>query len=407
MNSLAPIARSPALRLAAVAMLLLGIQNASIGPYVSLIAIETIGLSESVFALVLTIGAIVAVVSAVAFGVLGDQYGWRRGIALISASAAFLGLAILVLAPSAWALILCHALLLPLGSSLYGQMFALTRLASPQERGRETIQGTIRAAMSISFMVMLMFWTFALGAGADVLWTFTAAALAAAILLGVTALQWPRGDQPDWQDRPTGQSMGAALRELARPAVALRLAILGTISSSFVLYFILVGLVFDASPSRDASDVALYVGMVAGWEVPLLILLPRLLAYVSRSALIAIGAGFYGVHILLMPLWVDSVWLWAGTLIAGIGGTAFIGLTIGYYQDLLAGKPGAAGAMLAVQKLVADLLGAAGFALGMALGGLQTVAFISFGLTSCGALLLWAADRWLWLNGAAKTAPKA
>lgn len=407
MNSLAPIARSPALRLAAVAMLLLGIQNASIGPYASLIAIETIGLSESAFALVLTIGAIVAVVSAVVFGVLGDQYGWRRGIALVTAGAGFAGLAVMVLAPSAWALILCHALLLPLGSSLYGQMFALTRLASPQERGRETIQGTIRAAMSISFMLMLLFWTFALGAGMDVMWTFTAAALAAAILLAFTALQWPRGGQPDFQDHPTGQSMMDSLRELARPAVALRLAILGTINSSFMLYFILIGLVFDASASRDASDVALYVGMVAGWEVPLLILLPRLLAYVPRSVLIAIGAGLYGLHVLLMPIWVDTAWLWAGTLIAGLGGTAFIGLTIGYYQDLLTGKPGAAGAMLAVQKLVADLLGAAAFAFGMAVGGLQTVALIGFGLTSCGAVLLWAADRWHWLSGAAKTTPKA
>lgn len=389
------IARSPALRLSAFAMMLLGIQNASIGPYVSLIAIERVGLSEGAFSLMLTVGAIVAVTSAVAFGVMGDQRGRRRGIALITAAAALAGLLLMVLAPSPAALLLCHAVLLPLGSSLYGQIFALARLASPAEggAGTDTILGITRAGMSVTFMAMLGIWTLAFGAGIDVMWTYTAALLAAGLLVALVALQWPAGAQAAWDDRPSGQSWRSALGELARPTVALRLIIMGIISSSFVIYFILISLVFEASPTRDASDVALYVGIVAGWEVPLLVFIPRLLAYFSRSALIAIGASFYALHLLLMPIWVDTPWLWAGTLIAGLGGTAFIGLTIGYYQDLLRDRPGAAGSMLALQKLVADLLGAAGFAIGMAFGGHQTVAILAFALTLGGALALWLADR--------------
>jgi len=166
-----------------------------------------------------------------------------------------------------------------------------------------------------------------------------------------------------------------------------------------MLYFVLIGLVFEASPIRDASDVALYVGMVAGWEVPCLILLPRLVAYVSRGTLIAVGAGAYGLHVLLMPIWVDTPWLWAGTLIAGVGGTAFIGLSITYYQDLLQDRPGAASAMLALQKLIADVLGALAFAIGMAIGGYQTVAVMGFALTLGGAVALYWADRTGWLAG--------
>jgi SET family sugar efflux transporter-like MFS transporter len=399
MHNLAQVARSPALRLSAMAMLFLGMQNASIGPYVSLIAIERVGLSEGAFSLVLMVGAVVAVVSAVLMGVMGDQRGRRRGIALIAALASLLGIALMVAAPSPLALVMCHAILLPLGSSLYGQVFALARLANTAApaQGQDAILGTVRAGMSISFMLMLVFWTFAFGAGVDVMWTYTAALIAAALLVALIAAQWPVGSNVLWQDRPSGQTMRAALAELARPAVALRLVILGTISASFMIYFILIGLVFEESPLRGAADVALYVGMVAGWEVPLLMLLPRLLVYVSRSALIAVGAGFYALHIIMMPIWVDTPWLWLGTLVAGIGGTASIGLTIGYYQDLLLGRPGAAGAMLALQKLVADLLGAAGFALGMAVGGYQTVAVIGFCLTVGGAIALWLADRNAWL----------
>lgn len=395
MTVFAQIARSPALRLAVLAMMFLGIQNASIAPYVSLIAIERVGLSEGAFSLVLTVGAIVAVVSAVLFGVMGDQRGRRRGIALVTAGASLAGIVLMVVAPSPLALILCHGVLLPLGSSLYGQVFALARLASPANdmAATDTILGTTRAGMSVTFMAMLGIWTLAFGAGLDVMWTYAAALLAAAMLVALVALQWPTGAKAHWDDRPSGQSWRAALGEIARPRVGLRLLILGTISSSFIIYFILIGLVFEASATRDASDVALYVGMVAGWEVPLLLFIPRLLAYVRRSTLIALGASVYGLHILLMPIWVDTIWLWAGTLIAGIGGTAFIGLTIGYYQDLLRDRPGAAGSMLALQKLVADLLGAGGFALGMGLGGHQTVAYLAFGFTVIGALALALVDR--------------
>lgn len=395
MSVFGQIAQNPALRLSAIGMMLLGMQNASIAPYVSLIAIERVGLSEAAFSLVLTVAAVVSVVSAVLFGIMGDLRGRRRGIALFSAISALLGIAVMVAAPSSLTLVLCHAVLLPLGSSLYGQIFALARLASPAGTpgGSDRILSTIRAGMSVTFMTMLGFWTFAFGQGLDVMWTYSAAMVAAALAVGLVALQWPNATQLNMGDRPSGLSLRLSLGELAHPRVTIRLLILGTISSSFIIYFILIGLVFNASALRDASDVALYVGLVAAWEVPLLVLLPRLLPYIDRSRLIALGAGLYTLHIVMMPIWVDTIWLWAGTLIAGLGGTAFIGLTIGYYQDLLQGRPGAAGSMLALQKLVADILGAGAFALGMALGGFQTVAYMAFALTMGGAIALLVVDR--------------
>ncbi len=392
------ILRSPALRLAGFAMLGLGVMNASVAPYISLIAIERIGVSESTYSLMLTCAAMVAVSSAVLMGVLGDQRGRRHLIAALTALASATGLALMAFAPSTLALVLCHAFLFPLGSALYGQIFALARLAGPQAAGAaDGVLGIIRSGMSISFMAMLIFWTFAFGAGVDVMWVYDSALIAALALLAMMWFLWPRGAEVTWQDRPSGLNFRAALKELAHPHVASRLFMMGAINACAMLYFVLIGLVFEASPIRDASDVALYVGMVAGWEVPCLILLPRLVARISRSTLIAVGAAAYGFHVLLMPIWVDTPMLWLGTLIAGVGGTAFIGLSITYYQDLLQDRPGAASAMLALQKLVADVLGASAFAIGMALGGYQTVAVMAFVLTLGGALALYWADRTGWL----------
>jgi predicted MFS family arabinose efflux permease len=393
-----PALANPTLRLIAVALLLLGALNASVYPYQSLIGIERIGLSKPAFSLVLVLASAVAVTSSVLFGILGDMRGNRRLIALSAAACGASGLAMMLAYPAPLTFILSHGILLPVASSLYGQLFALARLASPADgRARDGILGTIRAAMSVSFLFMLVFWTFAFGAGAGVMTIYISAGLASFAMLGLLYVSWPRQGATDWHDAPSGLNLRDAFAEIARPHVLVRLLLLGGVSSSGILYMVLVSLVFDASPVRDASDVALYVGLVAGWEVPCLLLMPRLVARVRRTTLIALGSALYTCHLIALPILSDSPLIWAMTLIAGIGGTAIISLPIPYYQDLLHGRPGTAGAMLALQKLVADVMGAAAFAVGTSLGGYETVAIIGTLLALTGAGGLYLVDRNHWL----------
>ena len=71
-------------------------------------------------------------------------------------------------------------------------------------------------------------------------------------------------------------------------------------------------------------------------------------------------------------------------------------LPISYYQDLVAGRPGTASALLALQKLVVDVLTAVVFAIGTALGGFETVALIGVVVALAGALCLYLADQLHW-----------
>ena len=389
-----PMLSHPTLRLIGVAMLLFGAFNASVYPYQSLIAIDRIGLTEAEFAVILVLASITAVTASVWFGILGDQRGNRRRIALTTAAASAVGIALMLFAPSPISLLLCHGLLIPVASGIFGQLFALARLASPSDpAARDKILLSIRAMMSASFLAMLIFWTYAFGAGADVMAIYISAGLASAGLLLLIGFGWPRDGATAWQDNPSGLNFKQAMAEIARPYVMSRLLLLGAINSAGVLYMVLVSLVFYTSALRSASDVALYVGLIAGWEVPFLLLLPRLTARISRATLIAAGAAIYTLHLIAMPLLADTPYIWAMTLVAGLGGTAMISLPIAYYQDMLHGRPGTAGAMLALQKLVADVLAAASFALGTAIGGYQTVAVIGAIIALCGAVGLYLADK--------------
>lgn len=385
------VLRDPTLRLIAWALLLLGALNASVYPYQSLVGIKRLGLSEPAFALILALASAVSVSASVLLGILSDQRANRRRIALLTAASGTLGVGLMLVAPSPLTLALCHGILFPVATSLYGQLFALARLARDDGgAARDAILATLRSALSLSFLGMLVFWTAAFGWGLDVMSVYVSATLAAVILTTMLHLRWPRDGQTAWQDRPSGLNFRRAFAEIAEPRILIRLLLLGAIASAGNLYMILTALVFDASPSRDAGDVALYIGLVAGWEVPFMLLLPLITHRFRRATLIAAGTALYVTHLALMPVLTETAWLWALTLLAGLGGTAILTLPIAYYQDLLDGRPGAAGAMIALQRLAAELLAAAAFALGAVLGGGHAITALmgaAIALIGAGALL--------------------
>ncbi len=394
MTALHTVFATPVFRMLAGVIGLLGLINASLYPYQSLIGIEVLGLSEPLFALVLVLASVVAVTTSVLLGILSDQKANRRRLALITALIGAMGAALMVFAPGPFSFVVTNGILLPVASSIFGQAFALNRLATQDfPAQREGIQATVRAAMSVTFLVMLVFWTVAFGAGADVMWTYATGGVASLALLALIWGYWPRDGQTRWQDQPSGLRLGAALAQLARPEVAVRLLCLGAVTSAGVLYMILAALVFSETPGRSAADTALYVGMVAGWEVPFMLLLPRYLSHIPRPTLIFWGTVLYVSHLIALPFLADSVWIWAMTLPAGLGGVAMLILPISYYQDLMVGRPGTAASMLALQKLVADVMAALSFSAGVAIGGYALTAVLGGGIAILGALGLWLADR--------------
>ncbi len=391
------VLRYPTLRLIAVALFLLGMHNASVYPYQSLIAIERIGLSKSAFSLLLVLASVTAVTASVLFGMLTDQYGHRRRIALLTALSSTVGISLMLLHPNTLTLVLCQGILLPLAWSIYGQLFTLARLASPVEgRGRDAILGAIRSMMSLAFLATLIFWTFAFASGADEMRVYVTGGIASLAMALLILFGWPKEGTTTWDDPRSGLNLKDAFRAIATPQILSRLLFIGALSTAGNLYFVLISLVFDASPIRNASDVALYVGMVAGWEVPFMLILPRLTQSMSRATALALAAVVYTTHLAALPYLSDTPYIWIMPIMAGAGGAVILMLPIPYYQDLIQGRPGTASAMLALQKLVVDVLTAASFALGSAVGGFETVALIGTAVTLTGALCLYLTDRHNW-----------
>ncbi|EAR50817.1 putative integral membrane transporter protein [Oceanicola granulosus HTCC2516] len=370
--------RDPALRMAAAAVMLVGCLAATMTPYQSLIAIRLFGLSDSAYALVLAVASAVAVAGSVGIGILTDQTAQRRAIAAWSAGLGIFGALLVLALPGKVSFVLAHALVLPLASSVFGQIFALARLASQRfaAADRDGIMAAVRALFALPFIVVLPLWSVAFDAGAGLLTIYAVLAALGLVLVRLLTAHWPRAGALAAETR-SGLSLSASLAEMGRPAVLVRVALTGAIGSGVFMYMVILGLAFDAAPGRDIGDVAIFAGLIAGLEVPVMLSMGLLLARMGRLQAILLGAACYAGFLFAFPALLPTPWVWLLTIPAAVGGGIVLSLPIAYVQDLMGTRAGAGGALLAVQKVASDTLCAALFAVATWVAGYGLAAVLA------------------------------
>lgn len=394
MQALRLLMQDANLRLVTFAFVLLGAYFCTFSPYQSMIAITVLGLPDGAYAAVLVMASVMAVSGAVATGIITDQRANRRQMALLAAALLVAGTALMWVTPGPVGFVVAHAVLLPLAGSLFGQLFALSRLAArAYPAQRDAIQSAVRAVFALPFVVVLPLWSLAFSAGVDVMRVYPAATLIGVALLVLIGRAWPRDGATTWSDPRSGLSFGQSLGEMAHRPVLVRVLLLGAVNTAVTLYLVLIGLMFHQVPGRGESDVALFVGLVAGMEVPFMLMMPLALRIASKNALIAMGAALYAAYLVALPLLAASPAVWGLTVVAAIAGAAVLTLPIAYLQDLMADRPGAGASLMAMQRVAGDGFAAAAFAMGTLASGYGTVALIGGAITLAGGLgLLWA-DR--------------
>ncbi|MFN3993447.1 MAG: MFS transporter [Tabrizicola flagellatus] len=384
----------PALRAAGLVMALQGAVACSFGPYFSTLAVNTFGFGDRGYAVLLALSSLASVSASVIGGIRADQTANRRRVTLTAVLSLLLGAFLMSVAPGPWVFALTAALLIPISSITFGQVFALARLAAtrhPAEE-RDGIMAVIRALFAFPFVVVLPLWSFAFAAGAPVAAIFPVALVLSAAMLATVLRLWPADGRTPWDDRPSGLSFRAALAETGRPRIAARVIALGAVFSASTVYMAIVSLVMVPDVGRSTSDVALYVGLVAGLEVPFMLLIPGLTRGIPRTRLIFAGAALYSLHVALLPMLAGSPLVWLLVLPAAVGGAVTLTVPIAYLQDLMADRPGAGASLMALQRLAGDVIAASCFALGTTLAGYGTVALLGVVASLLGAAALLMAD---------------
>lgn len=385
----------PALRAAGLILALQGAVACSFGPYFSTLAVNSYGFGDHGYAILLALASITSVSASVIGGIRADQTANRRKVTLTAVGALILGMVLMTVAPGPWVFALTAAVLIPVSSITFSQVFALARLAAtryPPDQ-LDGIMAVIRALFALPFIIVLPLWSVALAGGASVTLIFPVGLVLSALMLLAVLRLWPADGTALWEDRPSGLSFRAALAEMGRPDIAGRVIALGAVFSASTVYMSIVSLVMVPAVGRGTQDVALYVGLVAGLEVPFMLMIPGLTRGIPRTRLIFAGAALYCVHVAFLPVLAGSPFVWLLVLPAAIGGAVILTVPIAYLQDLLADRPGAGASLMAVQRLAGDATAATCFALGTTLAGYGTVALLGVAASLIGATTLWAADR--------------
>lgn len=384
------VLRDPSLRMVAGALLLQATFASSLGVHQSLLAVRVFGLPDAAYAGVL-LGAMLASVSAsVAMGIATDRGPHRRAMALLAAGCSLAGAALVWATGHLGAFLLAHLVLVPVGGTLFGQVFAVARLASARyaRPERDAILSVLRACFAIPFMIVLPLWGLALDRGLPLLDIYPVVALVA---LGLVLLLWrafPAADRQPWAETRSGLSFRASLSEMAARPVVGRVVLLGVVHTGGALAGTLIGLLF-ARVGRSPGDVGIFFGLFVGFEVLGTLAVGALVRHVPRLWLIATGVGLYAGFLVLLPFLAHTSWLWLLIVPAGLGGGLIYTLAIAYLQDLLAARPGAGSSLIAVQQVAAQGLTTAIYGVGAWAQGYATVALLgaSASVLAMGAIL--------------------
>jgi SET family sugar efflux transporter-like MFS transporter len=386
------IAADPTLRLVVGAVLLFGIHAASVAIYQSLIAISVFGISDRFYSFVLLIALFVSVGTSVGVGIVTDQRPSRRAMALTASALMVAGSALVWMGDSPVYFVIAHMLLLPASGSLFGQLFAVARLASaplaPHER--DAILTIVRATFAVPFMIVLPLWGMAFDSGLSLLTVYPVVLLVSLSLLALIWRSWPADSAAPWTEQKSGIGFRASIGEMVAPPVLLRVMIMGAIHSGSAISGVVVGLIFNEASGRGAGDVGLFFGLFVAVEVVVTLSIGQLLRVMPRLWIITSGAGIYAVFLGLLPILAPTPWVWALVLPAGAGGAMVYALAIGYLQDLMGRRAGAGASLIALQRLSSDGLSALIFAIGTWISGYGLVSILGAAtLFAAVAAILW------------------
>ncbi len=405
-RSVSIIASNPTLRMIFFMTLLFGAFVASIGPYQSLVAIQVFGLSDPFYAAVLMVGLLVSIAASVGIGIVTDQRPSRRVMAQLAAATLVAGGLTVWIFDSPWAFVVATVLLIPISGTLFGQLFAVTRLiiAPMPTADRDGVFSVLRALMGLPWIICLPLWGLALNNGLPLITIYPVLVVLGLGMLVLIAKSWPKDRDATWVEQKSGLGFRASLGEMMAGPVLTRVMLIGAIHAGGATAGVILGLTF-AEAGRGTDDLGLFFGIFVGFEVIGMLLIGPFVNRIGRLPMITMGTLTYAAFLGLLPVLVGTNWVWGLTIFGGFGGAMIYLPALVYLQELLGNRAGAGASLIAVQRLSSDGLCAAIFAFGAWASGYGLVAILGAVTTVAAVTILLWLERSRPIRAPAQSAP--
>lgn len=371
--------RLPVAAILSACLFLIGMSAAATGPYRAIAAIDGLGMSNALYALIITLSSVGIAAASLVMGYFSDKIPDRRLLVVACAALGALAYGLIYAVPTQLVYIIAFCAVLPFGGALFSQTFAFSRayynLQNPARA--EFSMSALRTVFSVSWVVVppLAGW---IASSYSVFDLFAVAALAhigCTLIFGLLLVN------------PSARigSAGASHAEAAGPPIqASRLVGIGGVTLvrvALTLHLTTLPLALINDFGGTLRDVGISASLAAGLEVPCMLAWGWAAGRLAKEAILAVNALIYALYMLLL-FFADSVQavLWLQGLNA-VATAALLSLTISYMQDSIKGRVGLSTSLMDVVTVVSAFMAAAVFAL-FSSGSSYTAVFVAASVLS-------------------------
>ncbi len=384
-GSLRTIAARPTLLLLAMMIFAQGSAYGSTLPYLSVVAIQELGLSNAGYSLLIIASSCAALLTSITIGILSDRIRDRSRATALLAIPGVIGYGAIFLVPSVPVFVIATVFAIPFFQAIGPLIFVRVRGETEADgtQNAAAINATVRAFMSASWVVAPAAVGLVLAGSSSMVGAWGIAALCAlCILLGSVFGPRPRPKADDGRAKPPG--ILQSIRTLASPDMLARVVAMGAVTGTIRLSGALVPLILTAGLGAPISNVGLVAGLTALLEIPFMLVWAGLLRRLSLMKILVSAAAIYAAYMSFLPLATAPWHIYGLSVLGAAGAAALLSMPLSYFQDLFPDRPGLGTAFNPINALVGNALAAGCFAIGTPRLGYSGTALLGSGMAIVG-----------------------
>jgi MFS transporter, SET family, sugar efflux transporter len=352
--------------LMAVNIFLSGAAFAAMTPYRAIVGIDSLGLTNAAFALVMALTAVGSACAAVVLGWLSDKVPDRRILIFFCAAMGVVAFGVVWAFQTPIVFIATFCLLVPFGNALFSQSFSYARAFYDRERPdrAELTMSLLRSMFTLAWIVVppLAGWIAAQGSAYSVFAFSAVAHLGCTLVIGLLLLQ--PGAHIGARSSTSTDGIATALPRI-RIALTHRFGVAGVTLSvaALQLNMVLLPLVITRDLQGSLSDVGINASIAAAIEVPAMIGWGYLATRLQKDVILAVASALFAVYFGLMVFAGSFLQVVLLQGIAAVAIAALLSINISYLQEAIPGRVGLSTSLVDLSRVLSVWIAAAVFSL--------------------------------------------
>ena len=361
LQTLRLVVATSSIRTATLTLFCLGTAAASAYPYLSLVAIQQLGFSAQGLGVLLFISALATTLGAIIIGHISDELPDRKRAILLTLVVGAASFWMFSFFPGRNNFLFVLLFGLPLASSAFGQLFAVIRQEAAQFAPGESasINSVVRAIFAGAWILVpgaVGAYVAATGTPSDAYWVAGIALLIALLVYGLFGANGGRSTPPEFG---RWQGLIKAFALIAAPFIMWRLLALALIGVGQHVNAALMPLLITGNLGGSMREVGIYAGLVAGLEIPFMLIGAAMALRFPLYSVIVAGALAHVTYLLLLSATTSLGIIFFLAIVNAAGSAILLSLHLGYVQALLPDRPGLGTSLLSVGLLLSRIAGAA------------------------------------------------